>query len=377
MRAERSTNVRRMDEPEPSVDELVALLQDRVQRRRAAGEYPDDLEERLDAHYRRLVGPGPGVGQERWAELDARIAALEHPPRSRLVGLARVEEDLAALRAAIETLAGLTRAVHDNLHGSLVQQIDDLRADLSRIARLAGEDAAPSSTPSGESTELRAWFGWDEFERAFRGSEESVRDRYRDLAARFAGCAPVLDVGFGRGEFLDLLAELGVAARGIEVDADLVHSAASRGLDVAVADASPYLAALPDASLGGVCALQVVEHLSAQEYIDFARTLARVVRPGGLVVVDSPNPSSFYVYAHAFYLDPTHTRPVHPLFLMFLFDRAGFEKVELEWRSPPPDAALLEPVPGDDTLARAVNENIARLNAVLYGPQDFAIIARR
>jgi O-antigen chain-terminating methyltransferase len=187
----------------------------------------------------------------------------------------------------------------------------------------------------------------------------------------------VLDVGFGRGEFLDLLREHGVAASGIEVDADLVYAAAQRGLDVRTGDAASYLSALPDAALGGLCALQVVEHLSPQAYIDFARAAARVVRPGGLVVIDSPNPSSFYVYAHAFYLDPTHTRPVHPLFLMFLFDRAGFEKVELEWRSPPPDAALLEPVPGDDDLARAVNENIARLNAVLYGPQDFAIIARR
>jgi SAM-dependent methyltransferase len=364
----------------------VAALQARVERRRAAGEYPDDLEERLDAHYRRLVGPGPGVTQDRWAELDARIAALEHPPRARLKGLARVEEDLAAMRAAIASLAEMTHAVHDNVHQGLVQQIDDLRSDLGRIARSVGggaergDDAtrpglAPRQAP--EPAELQAWFGWDAFEQAFRGSEASVRDRYRDLAARFAGSAPVLDIGFGRGEFLDLLAELGVAASGIEVDADLVHRAASRGLDVRVGDASEYLAALPDASLGGVCALQVVEHLRPQAYIDFARTVARVVRPGGLVVIDSPNPSSFYVYAHAFYLDPTHTRPVHPLFLMFLFDRAGFEKVELEWRSPPPAAALLEQVPGDDPLAQAVNENIARLNAVLYGPQDFAIIARR
>ena len=204
-----------------------------------------------------------------------------------------------------------------------------------------------------------------------------MRDRYRDLAQRFAGCAPVLDIGFGRGEFLDLLGEIGVEAGGIEVDADLVHAAAARGLDVKLGDAAAHLASLDDASLGGVCALQVVEHLSAQECVDLPRLLARVVRPGGLVIVDSPNPSSFYVYAHAFYLDPTHTRPVHPLFLMFLFDRAGFEKVELEWRSPPPDAALLEPVPGDDATTRAMNENIARLNAVLYGPQDFAIIARR
>lgn len=367
-----------MDPSEPSVDELVALLAARVEQRRAAGEYPDDLEERLDAHYRRLVGPGPGVAPQSWAELDARIAALRAPAAKTRGRRPNVEGELASMRAAIEELARMTRAVHDNVNQGLAQQIDDVRADLGRIARGArGTSAVADDAGAAAPAELRAWFGWDEFERAFRGSEESVRDRYRDLAARFAGSGPVLDIGFGRGEFLDLLAEIGVEASGIEVDADLVHAAASRGLDVRLGDAAAHLASLPDASLGGVCALQVVEHLSPQEYIDFARSVARVVRPGGLVVIDSPNPSSFYVYAHAFYLDPTHTRPVHPLFLMFLFDRAGFEKVELEWRSPPPDAALLEPVPGDDALARAVNDNIARLNAVLYGPQDFAIIARR
>jgi SAM-dependent methyltransferase len=374
-----------MDPSAPSVDELVALLQERVERRRAAGEYPDDLEERLDAHYRRLVGPGPGVAPQLWADLGARIGALAQPEGDRRLRRARAGEDVVAMRFAIEALARVTRAVHDNLQQGVVQQIDDLRADLGRIARAARDGGAGASeselselsaAPAAPAA-LRAWFGWDEFERAFRGTEESVRDRYRDLAGRFAGCSPVLDVGFGRGEFLDLLAEIGVAASGIEVDADLVHAAARRGLDVRLGDATESLGSLPDASLGGVCALQVVEHLSPQEYVDFARSVARVVRPGGLVVIDSPNPASFYVYAHAFYLDPTHTRPVHPLFLMFLFERAGFEKVELEWRSPPPDAALLEPVPGDDALARAVNENIARLNAVLYGPQDFAIIARR
>jgi O-antigen chain-terminating methyltransferase len=318
------------------------------------------------------------VAPERWAELDARIAALEQPDRDRRLRRARVDDELASMRAAIETLARLTRAVHDDVREGVAQQLDDLRADVGRIAQaVRGEGGSDGGSARRESTELRAWFGWDEFERAFRGSEEKVRDRYRDLAQRFAGCAPVLDIGFGRGEFLDLLGEIGVGATGIEVDADLVYSAAARGLDVVLADAGSHLATLGESSLGGVCALQVVEHLSPQDCVDLPRILARVVRPGGLVVIDSPNPASFYVYAHAFYLDPTHTRPVHPLFLMFLFERAGFEKVELEWRSPPPDAALLEAVPGDDALAHAVNENIARLNAVLYGPQDFAIIARR
>src|SRR6266550_6307605 len=126
-----------MDPSEPSVDELVALLRERVARRRADGEYPDDLEERLDAHYRRLVGPGSGVSAQRWAELDARIAALERPERDRRSRRARIDDELATLRTAVETLARLTRAVHDDLRQGLTQQLDDVRADLSRIARAA------------------------------------------------------------------------------------------------------------------------------------------------------------------------------------------------------------------------------------------------
>ena len=140
-----------MDEREPSVDELVALLTARVEQRRAAGEYPDDLEATLDAHYRRLVGPGPGVGPEQWADLDSRVAALGHPPRARLVGLARVEEDLAAMRAAIETLARLTRAVHDDLQQTVTQQLDDLRSDLGRIGRaVAGAGGTRAVQPGDD-----------------------------------------------------------------------------------------------------------------------------------------------------------------------------------------------------------------------------------
>ena len=126
-----------MDPSEPSVDELVALLQARVAQRRAAGEYPDDLEERLDAHFRRLLGPAAGVPAEWWNELDARLAAIARPVGERRSRRAHVEDDLAAMRAAIETLARVTRAVYDGGQQGLVQQIDDLRADLSRSRALA------------------------------------------------------------------------------------------------------------------------------------------------------------------------------------------------------------------------------------------------
>jgi hypothetical protein len=142
-----------MDAPEPSVDELVALLQARVAKRRAEGEYPADLEERLEAHYRRLVGPGSGVSPQRWADLDARIAALEQPGRDRRLRRARVDDQLTSMRSAIETLARLTRAVHDDVREGVTQQLDDLRADLSRIARAVrsegGSDRGAEPPDSG------------------------------------------------------------------------------------------------------------------------------------------------------------------------------------------------------------------------------------
>src|SRR4051812_38284506 len=108
------TNLGRMDASEPSVDELVAILQARVAQRRAAGEYPADLEERLDAHYRRLVASGSPRAPELWSQLDTQIAALAQAAgrRSRR---GKDDDDLAAMRAAITTLARVTRAAYEEL----------------------------------------------------------------------------------------------------------------------------------------------------------------------------------------------------------------------------------------------------------------------
>jgi len=89
------------------------------------------------------------------------------------------------------------------------------------------------------------------------------------------------------------------------------------------------------------------------------------------------NPQSLYVFARSFYLDPTHVRPVHPAYLEFLFREAGFETVELDWRYPPREREVLKEIPGDDDATRQMNANIANLNALLFAPQDYALIATR
>ena len=94
-------------------------------------------------------------------------------------------------------------------------------------------------------------------------------------------------------------------------------------------------------------------------------------------MLETPNPQSLYVYARAFYLDPTHSQPVHPIYLEFILRKAGFDHIEYEWTAPPsPDEQLAE-VPGDDAATEAINENVRRINALVFAPQNYRVVATR
>jgi O-antigen chain-terminating methyltransferase len=182
----------------------------------------------------------------------------------------------------------------------------------------------------------------------------------------------VLDIGCGRGELLELLALRDVEAWGVDTDAALVEAASAGGLDVRHGDGLAALREAGPGALGGLSLIQVIEHLTSQQAVDLVALAADRVRPGGRVVIETVNPQSLYVYAHAFYLDPTHVRPVHPAWLMFLFQQAGFTEVAVDWRTPPPAADVLEAV-GDASH----DANVERLNRLLFGAQDYAVIATR
>ncbi len=136
------------------------------------------------------------------------------------------------------------------------------------------------------------------------------------------------------------------------------------GLQADVGRAVEYLGGLDDDALGGLVMIQVIEHLSPQHVIDVVRLAADKVRPGGRVVVETVNPMSLYTYAHAFWVDPDHVRPVHPNYLGFLFAEAGFASVERVDRSPVPADESLELLPGDDELSKRLNANFDRINAL-------------
>ena len=220
------------------------------------------------------------------------------------------------------------------------------------------------------------------FENAFSGDHREISRRLAAYVPLFAGQSDVIDLGCGRGEFLDLLRQQGISGRGVDVNAAMVEETRARQLTAEVGDALSYLKALPDASIGGVFAAQVVEHLDPGYLAAVIDEANRTMRPGGVIVFETINPTSWVAFFESYIRDLTHVRPLHPDTLRFLLQVSGFRDVRVQYSSPVDPLARLQRVPpaegGSDTavaeLIGTVNDNTERLNARLFGDQDFAVI---
>jgi SAM-dependent methyltransferase len=289
------------------------------------------------------------------APTDAHLAIAS--VEQRMVSVQAQAEGLLALRDRIEVLSEELRAVHSTLAAA---------APPPEIA-LAAQRAASDSR-------------YTAFENRFRGDREAVRGRQADYVRLFAGHAPVVDLGCGRGEFLDLLRSHGIAARGIEGSASAVQECRARGLDVSQGDLLELLCSQPAGSLGGLFAAQVAEHLPPPVLAAVLAEAHRVLREDGLLVLETVNAACGLAFLDVFIRDLTHERPLHPETLRFMVAAAGFAEVRIEMRSPVPADVRLGLLPSGalpPPVLKVLNENAERLNALLFSPLDYAVIARR
>ena len=220
------------------------------------------------------------------------------------------------------------------------------------------------------------------FEDQFRGTRDAIRTRQADYLSLFAGCANVLDVGCGRGELLDLFREQGITAHGVDINPAMVAACRERGLTADAGDALSYLSALPDGSLGGLIALQVVEHLEPPILVRFLETAFLKLRPGAPIVLETINAACWMAFFETYIRDLTHARPLHPDTLKFLVTASGFRHADVRFRAPVEDQDRLPrvSVTGDaaqTALADAINAHADRLNGRLFSSMDYAVIARR
>jgi O-antigen chain-terminating methyltransferase len=243
--------------------------------------------------------------------------------------------------------------------------------------------SAPGAIPSSEA------FSYVAFEDRFRGSEDDIRSRQQDYVQYFKGHSDVLDVGCGRGELLELLRDSGVRARGLDLNPEMVELCRSRGLEATHADARGYLRAQADQSLGGLIALQVIEHFEPAYLAEVLSLGYDKLRPGAKMVLETINPACWVAFFESFIRDLTHARPIHPDTLQYMLQASGFSDVQIVYRSPVAEGGKLRRVTprpehyGDTAqdaiteLVSSFNSNVDRLNARMFSYQDFAAIATK
>jgi O-antigen chain-terminating methyltransferase len=200
----------------------------------------------------------------------------------------------------------------------------------------------------------------------FRGSRAEIKERFREYLPYVKDCGPVIDLGCGRGEWLELLTESGIEARGVESNPLQVRQCTDRGLDVVEQDLFVYLRTLPDNSTGAITGFHIIEHVSFNALVLLLNEVLRILRPGGVAILETPNPENVIVGSNYFYLDPTHRHPLPTELMEFLFKNRGFENVELLMLHPWESGR----VPGDGLLTE-------RFNGYFYGPMDYAIVGRK
>jgi O-antigen chain-terminating methyltransferase len=258
-------------------------------------------------------------------------------------------------------------------------EVAALRAEVRELRAMVQELSARTD---GHSPRFAAIY--PRFEDRFRGSEADVRERLtvylprvRKAVRTDAGVSRgprVLDVGPGRGEWLALLAEAGVPAVGVDDNLPMVEHLRGRGLDVVHADGTGHLETVEPGSLDAVTAFHVVEHLDLEALLALLAAARRTLRPGGLFVAETPNPTNLVMGACNFHLDPTHRAPIPPAQLEFLLRASGFAEVET-WALHPKEDLDLSGLRLDGVDPGAAATLAAALQKGLFGPQDYAVLA--
>ena len=329
-------------------------------------------ESKTIAHLREISGALIRYAQRLLPTADARdrVASGYATLRSELI-LEAFDRRLESLHLRIEGLKGLVDRVE--VMGAEVQAVRDT---------LVGHAPTPSAAQAAlDAAESSAYVA---FENKFRRSDGVLGARFekyaRDLSQRPEG-SMVLDLGCGRGEFLQALAKAGIPGRGVESNASAVAVCAAAGADVLQGDLIQFLKATQTGSVGGVFAAQVAEHLPPAVLQILLVEAHRVLKAGGMLILETVNPRSVTGLLEVFNRDLTHEKPLHPETLTFLASVAGFANVRVEMLSPVEPLSQLRRLDGAAAVPGFVvetfNENVDRLNALLYGSLEYALHARR
>jgi SAM-dependent methyltransferase len=369
--------------PRPPTDTVQAVLE----RLRAALRGGDEVGRRLQALEDAVAQSGPAGGRALDEVVHDAVELNATVLQRRLDALVG---EIDSLRAEVRGGREHTEAAVEVAERKLVRRMDLLRRTIesgSPASAVGGSgerttERAPGTagdrsvddvpTPAAPAIDAGLYVALED---RFRGEAALIADRQRAYLPHLGSLVdadhPVLDIGSGRGEWLGLLAQAEIPAVGVDSNPVSVAECREAGLQVVEADLTEHLAGLPDGSIGAVTMFQVVEHLPFPVLVSTLRAVARVLRPGGVLIAETPNALNLQVAATNFWIDPTHQRPLHPEVLVFLALESGFTDIERVF------ANRIGPDPTDlSDLPEAAAALLGRLSEAVDGPGDFCLVAR-
>jgi O-antigen chain-terminating methyltransferase len=296
-----------------------------------------------------------------------------------------LDEEFALLRRRYEELQMGVWTFESRKEALEVEQVL-LNQKLEQVLALLREQPAgkqPAQSRDLPDSDRQSDYTYVLFEHKYRGDEAALKRQQAEYLPYFQQQANVLDIGCGRGEFLELLQEQGISAYGLDMNRNMVEYCRKKGLRVENMDMISHLQSLDDNSLGGIFAAQVVEHRPPSQLSQLLQLCFQKLKPQAYIVLETQNPTSIFALSH-FHRDLSHEKPIHPDALEFLMKTSGFSETQIAYKAPFPQEyqlqELLDLADGDETLRTNVvrlNHNIRQLNTMLYGYLDYAVIAQK
>ncbi|HEY4900950.1 MAG TPA: methionine biosynthesis protein MetW [Terriglobales bacterium] len=339
-----------------------------------------DLDEslrRMHSEVEQNLGRVQSSTEERLSQMNS--ALVDHMNRGLTVSDQRVVEIQREIARLQHEIGRVTNELRETkIHGRVRERdwrrfFHDIQTQQKASDSALDPLRTPPMFPSGIKSEKE--FDYYLFEELHRGEESLIASRQREYLDFFKGRNNVVDIGCGRGEFLEVLRENGISARGVELGTDQYLLCQEKGLDVLQQDLFTFLESVPDAALGGLFSAQVIEHLTASDQLRFVALAYAKTSPGSPVIIETINAQSVFAIVRNFFMDPTHIRPVHPETLKFAMQSINFRDVELRYSSPLLEKRIPPLIIGDDPSQLAdFNRATDELNDLIYGCLDYAVI---
>ena len=295
----------------------------------------------------------------------------------------KANADITILHKDLEN-ASINLQNNNSIIESLSSDTEYLKLRLSGIqqnmtkptaAAVQNSEAQPiKAVPAAEAESDYESIDYFDFENHFRGSIDSIKKSQEFYLKYFRDKKNVVDIGCGRGEFLSLLKDNGISAKGVDIYPPYVDYCNMKGLSAVCGDGSQFLSGLD--CVDGIFVGQVVEHLEVHEIIRLCNTAYEKLSSGGCIVIETPNPTSLAIYTNAFYIDPSHVKPVHPLTMKYYLEKAGFRNIEIIYtETSRADCGIPELKVQNAEQLDEFNKSMKRVSELLFGSQDYAVIA--